>query len=70
MRRADKDDWVIRGVNGEIYPCKPDIFEKTYEAVAEDEDDEFSKAGINPIPAGGNTVTNDDVNAIRDELGI
>lgn len=26
-------DWVIRGVNGELYPCKPDIFEKTYEPV-------------------------------------
>ena len=26
-------DWIIQGVNGEIYPCKPDIFEKTYEAV-------------------------------------
>ncbi len=26
-------DWVITGVNGERYPCKPDIFEKTYEAV-------------------------------------
>ena len=24
-------DWVIRGVNGEFYPCKPDIFEKTYD---------------------------------------
>lgn len=24
-------DWIIRGVNGEFYPCKPDIFEKTYE---------------------------------------
>ena len=24
-------DWVITGVNGEFYPCKPDIFEKTYE---------------------------------------
>lgn len=27
------NDWVIKGVNGEFYPCKPDIFEKTYEAV-------------------------------------
>lgn len=27
------DDWIIKGVNGEIYPCKPDIFEKTYEKV-------------------------------------
>lgn len=25
-------DWVIRGVKGEYYPCKPDIFEATYEA--------------------------------------
>lgn len=24
-------DWVIRGVKGEFYPCKPDIFEETYE---------------------------------------
>ena len=24
-------DWIIRGVKGEYYPCKPDIFEKTYE---------------------------------------
>lgn len=23
-------DWIIKGVNGEFYPCKPDIFEKTY----------------------------------------
>jgi len=26
-------DWIIRGVQGEFYPCKPDIFEATYEAV-------------------------------------
>lgn len=26
-------DWIIEGVNGEFYPCKPDIFEKTYEPV-------------------------------------
>lgn len=26
-------DWIIRGINGELYPCKPDIFEKTYERV-------------------------------------
>lgn len=25
------DDWIIRGVSGELYPCKPDIFERTYE---------------------------------------
>jgi len=29
------NDYVIKGVNGEFYPCKPDIFEKTYEKVEE-----------------------------------
>jgi len=29
------DDWVIKGVKGEFYPCKPDIFEATYEKVEE-----------------------------------
>jgi hypothetical protein len=31
--RATEGDWIIRGVQGEFYPCKPDIFEATYEAV-------------------------------------
>ncbi|CCB64440.1 hypothetical protein [Hyphomicrobium sp. MC1] len=31
--RADLNDWIIRGVKGELYPCKPDIFEATYEPV-------------------------------------
>ena len=30
---AKAGDYIIRGVNGEIYPCKRDIFDKTYEAV-------------------------------------
>ena len=29
--RAKAGDYIIRGVNGEYYPCKPDIFDKTYE---------------------------------------
>lgn len=28
-----ENDWIIRGVRGELYPCKPDIFDLTYEAV-------------------------------------
>lgn len=32
---ANVNDWIIKGVNGEFYPCKPDIFEKTYEKVEE-----------------------------------
>lgn len=34
---ASKGDWIIRGVKGELYPCKPDIFAVTYEAVEEHE---------------------------------
>lgn len=30
---AAPGDWIIRGIKGEIYPCKPDIFAATYEAV-------------------------------------
>lgn len=33
--RAGFGDLIIQGVNGELYPCKPDIFEKTYEKVEE-----------------------------------
>jgi hypothetical protein len=28
---ARQDDWIIRGVKGEFYPCKPDIFAATYD---------------------------------------
>ena len=31
--KASIGDWIIKGVQGEFYPCKPDIFEKTYEKV-------------------------------------
>lgn len=33
--KASIGDFIIKGVQGEFYPCKPDIFEKTYEKVAE-----------------------------------
>lgn len=34
--KANKGDFIIKGIQGEFYPCRPDIFEKTYEKV-EDE---------------------------------
>lgn len=36
LMHASVGDYIIKGVNGEFYPCKPDIFEKTYERVDED----------------------------------
>ncbi|OYD07589.1 hypothetical protein [Paludifilum halophilum] len=35
VHRADPGDWIITGVEGERYPCKPKVFEKTYERVEE-----------------------------------
>lgn len=31
VMKATEGDWIIKGVSGEFYPCKPDIFEITYE---------------------------------------
>ena len=36
--KVSQYDWVIKGVQGEFYPCKPDIFEETYETVDEEEE--------------------------------
>lgn len=33
VMKASEGDYIIKGVNGELYPCKPDIFLKTYEEV-------------------------------------
>ncbi|MCK9460602.1 MAG: hypothetical protein M0R80_13265 [Proteobacteria bacterium] len=33
--RAMPGDWIIKGIKGEIYPCKPDVFEETYEVIYE-----------------------------------
>jgi len=35
---ATEGDYIIKGIKGEIYPCKPDIFEATYERVEEMEE--------------------------------
>lgn len=34
---AKPGDWIIKGVQGELYPCKPDVFEKTYEPIITEE---------------------------------
>jgi len=44
---ADDGDWIIKGVAGEFYPCKPDIFEKTYENITTDA--VKSCEGVNPV---------------------
>ena len=31
LHKATQGDWIIKGIKGEFYPCKPDIFEATYD---------------------------------------
>lgn len=45
--RAEIGDWIIRGVKGEFYPCKPDIFAATYEPVLSPSP---NSEGVNPDP--------------------
>lgn len=51
VMRVDPDDYIIQGVQGELYPCKPDIFEATYEAVGEGNEPLFHDLGpVRPMP--------------------
>ena len=53
---ASPGDWIIRGVAGEFYPCKPDIFEATYEPVCICPPDLLARGGFKgrcPIHGGG-----------------
>ncbi len=40
VMQAKPEDWIIRGVQGEFYPCKPDVFAATYEPADEGTDHE------------------------------
>ena len=61
---ASEGDWIIRGVKDEFYPCKPDIFERTYEpATTLDLADELAslraEVGILRRYAGSNLIRSD-----------
>jgi hypothetical protein len=46
---ADLGDWIIRGVKGEFYPCKPDIFEQTYVDAAAAPPAEATPGAVLPV---------------------
>lgn len=68
IHHASVGDYIIKGVHGEFYPCKPDIFAETYEAVDEDEsvkcslfhDEGFSYQGIGLCDKGFNMTFDHD----------
>lgn len=71
---ASENDWIIRGVKGEIYPCKPDIFAATYELA----DSLTPEAKTEPVgwPAGQRIINiletvgglHQDLDELRDQL--
>ena len=57
--KASKGDYIIKGVNGEFYPCKPDVFEKTYDVVENAERPQTfgeKAVGITFNPSGSDEV--------------
>lgn len=59
--RVDQDDWIIRGVQGELCPCKPDIFAMTYDAYEEVVmpglfAGDLSEAALNTLKAGEDAI--------------
>jgi hypothetical protein len=48
---ATPGDWIIRGVKGELYSCKPDVFALTYEAVEDELPPPVGLAEANGLPA-------------------
>lgn len=58
---ANISDYVIKGVNGEFYPCKPDAFEKTYELITDEIEGELTikiEPNIHCIKLGDRVVVN------------
>lgn len=47
--RANVGDYIIKGIKGEIYPCKPDIFETTYEDVTNNKNNTLSFEEVLPL---------------------
>lgn len=46
---ASENDYIIKGLRGEFYPCKPDVFKKKYELIAEPQPKESKKSASNVI---------------------
>ena len=62
VHRVAWGDWIIQGVKGEIYACKPDIFEQTYELA---EQTCYTMAGVAELQRRGQTAK-----TVRQKLGL
>jgi len=66
---AQGDDYIIKGIKGEFYPCKKDIFEATYEALNNTDPDYLENFARQRIGPGGRLqTTNGTISLVRDDL--
>jgi hypothetical protein len=68
---AQVGDWIIRGVKGEFYPCKPDVFELTYELDIDyfEEDMEFKHFVRKPFLVEAIEITTENIHELADLIG-
>ncbi|MGE0075905.1 MAG: hypothetical protein AB7S52_11805 [Sphaerochaetaceae bacterium] len=66
---AIPNDWIIKGVSGEFYPCKPDIFDKTYESssTARIHNEDIEKRFTHHRPRGGQSETYTEIREVAKE---
>ena len=70
--QAQRGDWVIRGVKGEFYPCKPDIFEATYDAdvtYSNEDPMTFRKFVRKPFVVEALQITEDNIEELSELIG-
>lgn len=73
VMRADPGDWIIKGVNGEFYPCKPDIFAKTYHDAKQKSGAEMLRELLGHVEDGSNicvTISQDDATKTFHMTGV
>lgn len=66
---AVQGDWIIRGVKGELYPCKPDIFDATYETDPQGEAPSATGADRKATGSAAEPIVPDEVRRLRFEPG-
>lgn len=66
---AVQGDWIIRGVKGELYPCKPDIFDATYETAPPDEASRAPSTDRSAMGSAAEPIAPDEIRRLRLDPG-
>lgn len=67
---ASKDDYIIKGLRGEFYPCKPDVFHKKYEEIKKGIEIRTPKLKRIEVPYEFGIVTKEYLDKVKSTLGV